>query len=121
MFTVTKPKENRVDIEIDGGIDANIMTAGLEELIRLSEDVEKGALLYTITDFDLPTLGAIGAEFLELPKMFKLLGKYEKCAVLADHSWIRTAAEFEGALIPHLEIKSFHLNEASAAEAWLEI
>lgn len=121
MFTVTKPKPNRVDLEINGGIDANIMTAALEDLIRLSEDVEKGKMLYTITDFDMPTLGAIGAEILELPKLFKLLGKYEKCAVLSDHGWIRTAAEMEGALIPNLEIKAFHLNEKSAAEAWLAV
>ena len=121
MFTVTKPKANRVDIELNGGIDANIMTAGLEELFRLSEDVENGKMLYTITDFDMPTMGAIGAEILELPKMFKLLGKYERCAVLSDHGWIRTAAELEGALIPNLEIKSFHLDEASAAEAWLDV
>ncbi len=121
MLTVSKPKANRVNLELNGGVDANIMTAGLEELFRLSEDVEKGTLLYTITDFDLPTLGAIGAEILELPKMFQLLGKYEKMAVLSDHSWIRTAAELEGAIIPHLEIKSFHLDEASAAEAWLDV
>ena len=121
MLTATKPKANRINLELNGGVDANIMTAGLEELLHLSEDVEKGRLLYQVTDFDLPTLGAIGAEILELPKMFQLLGKYEKVAVLADHSWIRTAAELEGALIPHLEIKSFRLNEASAAEAWLDV
>ena len=119
MFTVTKPKANRVDIELNGGIDANIMTAGLEKLFRLSEGMEKGMMLYKITD--LPTLGAIGAEVLELPKMFKIIGKFERCAVLCDQGWIRTAAEIEGALIPNLEIKSFHLNEASAAEAWLEV
>lgn len=121
MFTVTKSKANRVDIELNGGIDANIMTAGLEELFRLSEDMEKGMMLYKITDFDIPTLGAIGAEILELPKMFKMIGKFERCAVLCDQGWIRTAAEIEGALIPNLEIKSFHLDEASAAEAWLEV
>ncbi|MGB7319659.1 MAG: STAS/SEC14 domain-containing protein [Planktotalea sp.] len=121
MFTVTKPKPNRINIDLNGGIDANIMTAGLEELFRLSQDVKHGRILYTIADFEMPTLGAIGAEILELPKMFKLLGKYERCAVLSDHGWIRSAAELEGALIPHLEIKSFHLDEARAAEAWLDV
>ncbi len=45
MLTVSKPKANRVNLELNGGVDANIMTAGLEELFRLSEDVEKGTLL----------------------------------------------------------------------------
>lgn len=121
MLNVTKAGANRVHVEINGGIDANIMAAGLDELFRLSEGVENGTMLYTITDFDLPTLGAIGVEFSRLGKLFNLLGKYDKCALLSDHSWIRTAAEVEGALLPGLAIKSFHLNERSAAEAWLEV
>jgi len=98
MLTITKPQSNRVDLEFAGGIDANIMTK----------------------DFELPTFGALGVEFSKLPKLFGLLGKIDKCAVLSDHSWIRTVAEIEGALIPNLKIKSFHLEDQKDAEAWLE-
>lgn len=121
MLTVSKTAPNRVDLDINGGIDANIMTAGLDELLLASEDVVNGTMLYTITDFEMPTLGALGVEFSRLTKLFSLLGKYNKCAVLCDQGWIRTAAEVEGALIPGLAIKSFHLNERSAAEAWLAV
>lgn len=119
MLNVTKVGPNRVDVELNGGIDSNIMAAGLDKLIDLSEGVQKGRMLYTITDFDMPTLGAIGVEFTRLPKMFSLLSKFDKAAVLSDHAWIRTAAEIEGALFPGIDIKSFHLNEGAAAEAWL--
>jgi hypothetical protein len=121
MFTVTKNQPNRIEIEVNGGIDANIMTAGLDEMFRLSEGVENGTMLYTITELDMPTMGAVGVEIARLSKLFHLLGKYDKCAVLSDHSWIRTAAELEGALIPHFEMKSFHMDERSAAEAWLDV
>lgn len=121
MMTVSKPAPNRVDIALKGGIDSNIMEAGLDALIKASEDVEHGHMLYTIEDFQMPTLGALGIEFSRLGSLFSLARKFDRCAVLCDTGWIRTAAEVEGALIPGFAIKSFHLNEKSAAEAWLSV
>ena len=95
------------------------MRVGLDELIKLSENVTNGQMLYKISDFSFPTLGAIGVEMARLPSMFALLGKYDKCALLCDTAWIRTAAEIEGALFPGIDIKSFEFNEESQANAWL--
>jgi len=119
MLPITKQAPNRDDIEFSGTLDAEAMSAGLDELFAKSEGVSHGRMLYRITEFSMPTMGAIGVELKSLPKAFGLLGKFDRCAVLADESWLRTAAEIEGALIPGLEIKSFRLNEAEAAEAWL--
>lgn len=121
MLTVTKPSSNRVDIDVDGGIDAAIMSAGLDQLITYSDDVTQGQMLIKITELDMPTLGAIGVEFTRLTKLFGLLSKFDRCAVLSDQSWIRTMAELEGAILPGLAIKSFHHNEAAAAEAWIAV
>jgi hypothetical protein len=119
MLKITKSSANRVDIELSGTLDADTMRAGLDDLIAQSEDVSGGSMLYTVTDFSLPTLGALGVELQRLPKLFALLGKFERCAVLSDTAWLRTAAEIEGAVIPGIAIKSFELHEAAAAEAWL--
>jgi len=119
MLKITKPSANRVDIELSGTLDADTMRAGLDDLIAKSEGVTKGRMLYTVTDFSLPTLGALGVELHRLPKLFALLGKFERCAVLSDAGWLRTAAEIEGAVIPGIAIKSFELHETEAAEAWL--
>ena len=119
MLTVTKTAPNRVDIALSGSLDAETMRAALDDLIAKSEDVTKGRMLYTITEFSWPSLGALGVELQRLPKLFGLLGKFDRCAVLSDESWLRTAAEIEGALFPGLEIKSFPLKDADAAEAWL--
>lgn len=121
MFTVTKTKPTRIEIDINGGIDANIMLAGLDTVFRESEGVKDGTMLFTITDLDMPTMGAVGVELSRLGRLFGLLGKYDRCAVLSDHSWLRTVAEIEGALLPGLAIKSFHLDERTAAEAWLDV
>jgi hypothetical protein len=119
MFTVTKRSNNRVDIEFEGTLDADGMRTAMDELIEKSKDVEHGCMFYRIGEFQIPTLGALAVEFSRLPKLFGLLTKYDKCAVLSDTNWIRTATEIEGALIPGMEIKAFRHDEEDRAEAWL--
>lgn len=119
MLTVTKPAEKRIDIELRGTIDAETMRSALDDLIEMSEGIIHGRMLYTIPEFAMPTLEAIGVEFTRLPKLFSLLGRFDKCAVLSDAIWLRTAAEVEGALFPGIEIRSFELDAVEAAEAWL--
>lgn len=119
MLKVTKTAENRVTVDLIGKIDADMMREGLDDLLDLSKDMEHGEMLYTIKEFALPTLGAIGIEMGKLPQMFGLLGRFDRCAVLSDAGWLRTAAEIEGKLFPGIEIKAFEMTETDAAEAWL--
>lgn len=119
MLEITKPKPDRVDIELRGSLDADTMRVALDDLIAKSDDVTQGRMLYKVSEFSFPTLGAIGVEFTRLPKLFGLLGKFDKCAVVCDTEWIRKAAEIEGAIFPGIEIKSFEFDEIDEAEAWL--
>jgi len=119
MLKITKPAANRLDIEVSGRLDAETMRTALDDLVAKSEGVTNGRMLYTIPEFAMPTLGAIGVEMGRLPALFGLLGKFDRCAVLSDAGWIRTAAEVEGALFPGIEIKSFELDETDKAEVWL--
>jgi hypothetical protein len=119
MFKVIENGPNRVDIELSGKLNSDEMRTALDELISKTEGIEHGRMLYRIDDFDLPTLGAIGVELSRLPKLFKLIRKFDRAAVLADKAWLRKASEMEGALIPGLEIKAFERSDVGAAEAWL--
>ncbi len=119
MLKISKPSSNRLNIELRGVLSADVMREGLDRLIAMSEDIDKGSMLYTIPDFEMPTFGALAVEFQHMPKLLRLIGKFAKCAVLSDAAWIRTAAEIEGAVIPGLEIKSFPLASSKAAEEWL--
>ncbi len=120
MLNVSKPSANRVDIELSGALDAEAMRSALDHLIEKSEGITHGKMLYKVLDFEMPTLGAMAVELHRMPKLFTLIGRFEKCAVLSDTAWIRTAAEIEGAVIPSLEIKSFALADTKVAEAWLD-
>ncbi len=119
MLNVIAVAPNRIDLELSGSLDADAMRKGLDDLIELSEGMKNGLMLYTITDFSMPSAGALGVEFGRLGKLFALVGKFDRCAVLCDQAWLRSAAEIEGALIPGLKIKAFELDQRDAAEAWL--
>ena len=119
MLTVTKPGPNRLDIDLSGQLDADAMREGLETLLAQSDGISNGTMLYRIRDFEMPTPGALAVEFAQMPRLFGLIGRFDKCAVLSDIGWLRKAAEIEGALFPGLEIKAFPLNDSTAAEAWL--
>lgn len=120
MLTITKISDSRIDLELNGGLDADGMRAALEDLLAASAEVAYGRMLVRVVDFALPTLGALAVEFQYLPKLFALLTKFDRCAVLSDAAWIRAAAEIEGAVLPGMTIKSFELGDAEAAEAWLK-
>lgn len=120
MLKITKPAADRVDIELDGELDANAMEQGLQSLLGEAHGVTHGKMLYTIREFALPTFGALSVELQLLPKLFGLIGKFDRCAVVADAAWLRTVAEIEGALVPGLKIKGFAPEEREKAEAWLD-
>ncbi len=119
MFKVVENGTNRLDIEMSGKLDVELMKVALDELESKSENIETGKMLYVVLDFQLPTLGAIGIEFSRLPSMFGLMKKFDRAAVLTDKTWLKKASEFEGALFPGLEIRAFNIDEKAEAEAWL--
>lgn len=119
MLAITRTAADRIDIRLSGQIDAETMHRGLDDILTLSADIEGGRLFYEILAVAMPTLGAIGVKMQYLPKLFGLLGRFDRCAVVSDAPWVRAAAEIEGALFPGIEIKAFMPSEHAAAEAWL--
>ena len=119
MFTVNKKGTNRLDIELSGKLDSIEMSVALDELVVLSEGISDGKMLYTITDFSFPSIGALGVEITRLPSLLHLITRFDRAAVLTNEEWLKKESEIEGMLIPGLEIKAFDLNEKDNAEKWL--
>ena len=119
MISVTKNGDNRIDIHIKGKIDSDDMSAALDQFMAETADLRHGLMYYQIEDFQWPSLSAIGVKFGQLPKLFGVINKIDKAAVVADQTWLRKIAEFEGAIIPGIEIRGFEPGEEAAAEAWL--
>ncbi len=119
MFGVTKIGTKRLDIELSGKLNSEEMQIALDDLESRAEGIVDGVMLYEIIDFHLPSLGAIAIEFSRLPSMFGLIRKFRRAAVLTDKDWIKKVSEFEGMLIPGLEIKAFNREQREEAETWL--
>ncbi len=119
MLKITKVSPQRIDVALSGSVDSIEMQTGLDQLIAEAAGMKNGRMLYRITNLELPTLGAIAVELGHLPSLFGLLGKLDRCAVLCDSAWLRQMAEFEGAILPGLDIKGFALDDETAAEDWL--
>ena len=119
MFEVTRNGVDRLDLELSGKLDSEAMKRALDELASESQDIEHGKMLYDVIDFHLPSLAAIAIGFSRLPSMFGLIKKFDRAAVLSDRAWLKKVSEFEGHLIPGLEIKAFDRDQREEAEAWL--
>ncbi len=119
MFNVILKSPDRVDIELRGKMNTDDMKRALDDLGAKTRDIKHGKMLYRIDELALPSLGAIGVELTRLPELFKLIGKFDRVAVLADEAWIRKISELEGAFIPGLKIKGFPRNQETEAETWL--
>ena len=119
MIEIIKKGPNRVDLKLSGKIDADHMTRALNEIEEKCRDIENGVMMYDVIDFHMPSLQAIGIELSRLPSMFGIIKKFRKAAVITDKDGIKKVSEFEGMLIPNLEIKGFDLGKRAEAEAWL--
>lgn len=119
MMTIDLKEPNMIALNIDGEITSETMTVGLDELIRLSTNMENGTMFYTIRNFQFPGLEALAVEFKKLPSLFNMIRKFDRIAVLADATWVKTVSEIEGKLIPGLQIKAFDLDEEEKALAFL--
>ncbi len=120
MFYVSRIADKRIDVNFSGKLDSSEMRFALDELLRKSEGISHGQMLFRIGDFDLPTLGAVGVELSRMPQLFRFIRRFDRCAVVCAKDWVRKASEIEGALIPGLKIKAFDEHQAAEAHDWLE-
>ena len=120
MLKITKERDDLAVLEIAGKIDSEEMAQGLDELINVTHSMRSGKMLYTIRDFEWPTFSALMVEFGKMPKLFGILSRVSKVAVIADQSWLRAAAEWEGVFIPGMTIKSFEQGQETDARQWLD-
>lgn len=120
MFKIDRAGENRLNIVMSGKLDSAGMRKALDELVDSCAGISQGKMLYDVVDYHLPTFGAITIEFARLPKMLGLIRHFSKAAVLTDKTWLKAVSEFEGRLIPGLQIKAFERNDRAAADQWLD-
>ncbi|MEM9436421.1 MAG: STAS/SEC14 domain-containing protein [Pseudomonadota bacterium] len=119
MLKVVKTAPNHLDLFLEGQIDGPEMNAALSELVDTTNGMENATMFYHISGFAMPTPSAFMVELGYFPKLFGLISKFRRCAVVTEHAWLRAAAELEGVVIPGLDIKSFEPGQEDMARRWL--
>ncbi|MDA8870522.1 STAS/SEC14 domain-containing protein [Rhizobiaceae bacterium] len=120
MLTIEKAGTHQVDLTINGSIDADTMRDGLRKLLDLSDGMKGGRMLYTITAFKMPSIGALAVEFTMIPRLLGLLSRFDRIAVVTDIGWVATAADAQGRVLPGITLKTFPADLTLEAQAWLE-
>ena len=119
MLTIAKRDRNRIDLTMDGKVDAAEMERTLDEFVAMMREVENGQLLFDIADFHFPSLDAIGVKFARLPELFGLLKRIDRIAILTDESWMHSAVKAEDFLLPSIDLSAYARADRAQAEAWL--
>ncbi|WP_373087969.1 STAS/SEC14 domain-containing protein [Zhongshania sp.] len=120
MLEIFHGAGNRIDIVLNGKIDAKVMKKALDDMLKESENIEDGVMLYRIEDFQFPSLAAIAHELSRMPTLLKLMKKFKRIAVLSDKKWLKNISELEGKFFRNLEIKAFDFKDIELAENWLQ-
>ena len=119
MYQLEKVGSQQLNLTLSGKVDQPQMDALLGELLSKSERMEHGRMLYRISNFEWPSWGAVWAEMKLLPKLFGLIRRFDRIALVADQAWLRKAGSLEGRLIPGLTIRNFLPGNEREAEDWL--
>ena len=120
MLTITPHSHNRIDLSLNGQLDAEQMSKAIDQFVEKTKNIKQGTMLYRIEALHMPTLGAMGIKLSQLPRAFSAFRRFSRIAVLSDTQWVRNVSEIEGMLFPGMEIKAFALSEQAVAEQWLD-
>jgi hypothetical protein len=119
MLVLTESEGGRMDLLLDGEVDAASMERVLDEFIERMASAKDARLLFDIADFHMPSLDAIRVKFSRMRKLFAMLRNIGRIAILTDEAWLRQASKVESMLLPGIEMQAFARADRARAEAWL--
>lgn len=118
MITISELAPNVQQVKISG----KVQSADMRQVIDLAETIGKGAekasLVFEVENVEGLEWSALGEELSHLPAMLRMLTRLDRIAVIADQSWLRTAARIESALLPGVTYEVFSCDKAEQARAW---
>ena len=118
MITISELTPNVQQIKISG----KVQSADMPQVIDLAEMIGKGgkkdSLVFDIENVEGFDWSVLGEEMSHLSTMMRMLTRLDRIAVIADQSWLRTAARLESALLPGVTYEVFSRDKAEQARAW---
>jgi SpoIIAA-like len=120
MLTTTEISPRALEMVVDGPMAREDVSRALDTTFAFAERV--GGRIDMLADVrGTPDIhwGIIAEELKRIGDMFRLIGKLDRIALIADHAWLRGVARVESALIPGIHYEVYERAEAAQARAWL--
>lgn len=119
MLTTTPLTPTAVEIVAEGDLTREDVTRVLADIALMLETNDRLDLLADVRGPLHYSFGIFAEEMKHLPEIFRIVRALGRVAVIADESWIRTAAKIESKLIPGVDYEVYSRAEAAHARAWL--
>ena len=99
---------------------------GKEEITRVFDAIEDALATHETVDLYAEIVDLKGASLQALLKdvvaglkLLPRLNRFGRYAVVTDAQWLKSVVGFEDKLIPGLDMRTFALDDAEAAEVWV--
>jgi hypothetical protein len=120
MYEILPSREDVIALRCSGRLDRaelEAMTDLIEQALEARETTHVYAELIDISGFDTDGIGDL---MKRAGRMMGKLRRFGRIAVVADQAWVRWAARFESAVLPHVSYETFELKDAAQARAWVD-
>jgi len=119
MLTLTPIPPAALEITVEGALVREDVARAIAEIDAMLDTVERLDILADVRGKPDIHPGLILEELKHLPTLFRMMRAIDRIAVIADESWVRTAAKIESKLIPGVTYEVYTRDQADDARAWL--
>jgi hypothetical protein len=106
---------------VEGKIDRQDIERVFAELDRMLATESKLRVYAEVQSFSGITLDALWQDIRLGIQRLNVIPRIEKAALVTDTGWLRKAATVEDKILRGLELRTFSLDEAVEAQAWLQL
>lgn len=119
MLTLTRLTPSAIEMTAEGPLTREDVTRVIGEISAILDTTERLDVLADVRGKPDIHLDLIVEELKHLPTLFRMIRAIDRVAVIADESWVRTAAKIESKLIPGVSYEVYTREQAVHAREWL--
>ncbi|WP_336964278.1 STAS/SEC14 domain-containing protein [Sphingobium aquiterrae] len=118
MITTRPLTPNAVEIIVDGALAREDIPRVIADVVAVLEGTDRLDMIADVRGAPDLHLSLFLEELKHLPALFRIMKALDRVALIADESWIRTAAKIESKLLPGIAYEVFTRAEEGHARDW---
>jgi hypothetical protein len=119
MITYSSLSPRALEAVVEGRVTKEDIREAFERMDALMGSADKVDMLADVRAGVHIELAAIGEEMRHLSQVWRMLGKMDRVALVADPAWVRAIGRIESHLIPGIDYRVFDRDGAAGARAFV--